>query len=688
MDVIICLTMIVKNECKIMERCLNSAKPIIDFVCISDTGSTDGTPDIISKWCNLNNIPFKIHYDKFLNFGYNRTKSFEHSIECFPQANYLLLLDADMVVVVNPRFNKKDLNAPSYSIIQYNGGLQYYNTRLIRSNLPWKCHGVLHEYWGCSGIDQDQQLDTLTINDLNDNRCSNYIDKYNWYLQLLKDGLKDETTPSFLRTRYYFYYAETERVLGNWLSAIEYYHKRIEAGSWAEEVFYSLYQIGNCYHRLYKMITKEGDDQQKEIYFSQSIRYHLEAFNHTQRPEPLFKLSRIYRKNSKFYLSYMMAKSAKKLPETKSILFLDNRMDYRLDYEISIDAYYLNKYDIGRQVSDQLLYNFHIPDHYRNSVHLNYLFYLLQPNFKCHQIKSNFPKKFNPMNPSIVKMDQGYIVNVRLVNFKLINNQYITDNNENIINRNIVLTLDKNFKIKNQRELRYSVQPKYNHHEIGLTDCRLILINDTLKHFYFISNSYNYYPEDMLKIYLGHFQYKSDKPLQVLSLNMLQGPDSNKVEKNWLPFIPYKEPSHEDNLLPFYIMYSYSPLIIYQPRTDGTLKEIINNDLGLNLSLFRGSAGPIPFDNGYLVVIHEVIFKDTRFYTHRFVWFNQQFNKIKCSHLFIFRQKGIEYCAGMCYNHSGDTILLTAGLNDSSAWIFSLPVTDIASMLHPLSIDK
>ena len=48
--------MIVKNESRIMERCLNATKSIVDFVSICDTGSTDNTPEIIENWCKENEI--------------------------------------------------------------------------------------------------------------------------------------------------------------------------------------------------------------------------------------------------------------------------------------------------------------------------------------------------------------------------------------------------------------------------------------------------------------------------------------------------------------------------------------------------------------------------------------------------------------------------------------------------------
>ena len=69
----ICLCMIVKNESKIIERCLNAAKEAIDYVSICDTGSTDQTIEIIENWCLENNIEGKVHQEEFKNFCHNRT---------------------------------------------------------------------------------------------------------------------------------------------------------------------------------------------------------------------------------------------------------------------------------------------------------------------------------------------------------------------------------------------------------------------------------------------------------------------------------------------------------------------------------------------------------------------------------------------------------------------------------------
>ena len=49
----VALSMIVKNESHIIHECLNSIYKFIDYWVIVDTGSTDGTQDIIKKFVKV-----------------------------------------------------------------------------------------------------------------------------------------------------------------------------------------------------------------------------------------------------------------------------------------------------------------------------------------------------------------------------------------------------------------------------------------------------------------------------------------------------------------------------------------------------------------------------------------------------------------------------------------------------------
>jgi glycosyltransferase involved in cell wall biosynthesis len=51
------LCMIVRDEAHVVERCLDSVRPLIDGAVIVDTGSRDGTPEIVRAYLVRHGIP-------------------------------------------------------------------------------------------------------------------------------------------------------------------------------------------------------------------------------------------------------------------------------------------------------------------------------------------------------------------------------------------------------------------------------------------------------------------------------------------------------------------------------------------------------------------------------------------------------------------------------------------------------
>ncbi|HEX6274755.1 MAG TPA: glycosyltransferase, partial [Polyangiaceae bacterium] len=91
--------MIVKNETRVIKRCLDSVRPFIHHWVIVDTGSTDGTQELVKKL--LAGVPGELHERPWRNFGYNRTEALELARG---KADYILIMDADEVFEVPPGF--------------------------------------------------------------------------------------------------------------------------------------------------------------------------------------------------------------------------------------------------------------------------------------------------------------------------------------------------------------------------------------------------------------------------------------------------------------------------------------------------------------------------------------------------------------------------------------------------------
>lgn len=91
------LNMIVKNETAVILRCLKSVKPWIHSWAIVDTGSTDGTQQLIQDF--MQDLPGKLFERPWQNFGFNRTEALQLAQDpSLPHADYLMFIDADQTL--------------------------------------------------------------------------------------------------------------------------------------------------------------------------------------------------------------------------------------------------------------------------------------------------------------------------------------------------------------------------------------------------------------------------------------------------------------------------------------------------------------------------------------------------------------------------------------------------------------
>ncbi len=348
----ICLTMIVKNESRIIRRCLDSVKFCCDYVSIVDTGSTDNTVKIIEEWLKQNNIPGKVHYEAWKNFGYNRTVSYTKAKETFPDATFLLLLDADMVLV-NRVFDKQSLTHDTYQITQTEGGISYRNKRMIRAALPFKSIGVTHEYTGLDNAGEEKvaNLDTLYIDDRSDGGCKD--DKLDRDAALLIQGLRDEPENS----RYMFYLANTFFSMNQILDAIYWYERRIadKKNTFHEESWYSYYRLGHCYENVRN--------------YSMMVYWYMKAINmRPHRIEPYVRLAKIWIFNDhelQYYNGCKLIRDGLSVarPEVDVLFVEDSMYNWESWYALSVGSYYINRLSDGRAASQKVLDSPMTPNH-------------------------------------------------------------------------------------------------------------------------------------------------------------------------------------------------------------------------------------------------------------------------------------------------------------------------------------
>ena len=271
----ICLTMIVCNESKTIRRALENARNVADSFCICDTGSTDNTVEVVRAFLKETGVPGRVFTHPFRDFGYSRSVSW---IGAQGLATYQLFLDADHVVQARSDFDKGELTADNYLVVQNTQGCTYWNLRLARDRGVAGCVGVTHEFW--QPVGDSTKFDKLRVIDVGDGGCKQ--DKYERDERLLARQLVH--TPADART--WFYLANTYRDRGKFKEGLDAYRKRSTLGGWMEEVWCSYLNMGRCHLRL-------GNTQDAITAFWDAHEVD------PARAENLVEVARAYRENGK-----------------------------------------------------------------------------------------------------------------------------------------------------------------------------------------------------------------------------------------------------------------------------------------------------------------------------------------------------------------------------------------------------
>ena len=235
--------MIVKNEAPVIRRCLASVRPVIDTWVVVDTGSSDGTQEIVRA--ALRDLPGELVERPWVDFAHNRSDALASARG---RADYSLIIDADDTLEAPPGFILPDLEADAYVLDILDAGVTYQRTQLVATALPWRYEGVLHEYLVCDGPARSGYLPLLMRRN-HDGARRRDPDTYRKDAVVLERALQTETNP-FLLARYTFYLAQSYRDCAVNDRAIEAYLRRADMGYWDQEVFVSLYQAGKLMEQL------------------------------------------------------------------------------------------------------------------------------------------------------------------------------------------------------------------------------------------------------------------------------------------------------------------------------------------------------------------------------------------------------------------------------------------------------
>eukprot|EP00947_MAST-08B_sp_MAST-8B-sp1_P003914 g3914.t1 len=359
--------MIVKNEATAIKETIDSVKPWVDRYTILDTGSTDGTQDIIRE--AFGDVPGTVHEEGFVDFATSRDRVIELA---GTQSVFVFMLSGDETLVDGASFRKfceqrRHWSSWAESGGEFNTGDQeeaynvrvhyasdvYDSTRLHRTDARWYYVGVTHEYMtnakrqvatqrvevdGSGGTGQRSDGDGIPYihHDLTGSTFEGKKKRWQLDLKLLLGDW--EMNPN--RTRTAFYIAQTHECLRLWEGAFKWYQTRFELGGWKEEAYEAKFRMGRVSRHL-------------GVPWIESQQHYLDAHAYLPaRAEPLYAVAHYWHSEQKNYpLSYIYALRGSQIKFPAHLrLFVDKTVyDFKIHDLLGIIAYYVNEHAIGKK---------------------------------------------------------------------------------------------------------------------------------------------------------------------------------------------------------------------------------------------------------------------------------------------------------------------------------------------------
>lgn len=329
------LNFICKDESHVVERMLNSAKSITDLIVVNDTGSTDGTQDLIRKFGEENNIPTYVFERQFDNFENSRNHAMQKLRDVVEELNWDpndvhgYWFDCDELLIIDKKFNKKQFTKDLYMINTYIGQMKYTRNTFFRVSKPFRWYGPVHEFIICddktitSGLAENVHVDVKMEGASWKGNIPAKYKSHAFELEKYIDENRKDPRWIFYTAQSYHDSASTGDRLEDeerLRRSIKYYNERLNrTDGYSEEIYYSQFRIGT----IMMAIERPWSETHQALLKAYSID--------PLRGESIKAIIDYYLKVGEWHNAYLYSKFAKvnfhgKNPYPKRLLFVDQTL--------------------------------------------------------------------------------------------------------------------------------------------------------------------------------------------------------------------------------------------------------------------------------------------------------------------------------------------------------------------------
>jgi glycosyltransferase involved in cell wall biosynthesis len=349
----ICLNMIVKNEVLVVKEALDAVAPFISSWVIVDTGSDDGTQDLIKSHMAGLGIPGELYERPWRNFGHNRTEALTLAQG---RGDYIWVMDADDTVVGTPDFTQ--LSADIYWMRIKLDSTSWWRPHIFRNGLCVRYVGVVHERaaWDDPYVDvrlegeYHVQARSCGARSVDPQRFARDADLL---LAEVERNPEDE--------RAVFYLAQSYFDLGDFANAHKWYARRAEMGGLDERVYYSMWRVAEAMEKLGEPWPNVQDAYLRAWEFRPT------------RAEPLNAIAFRYREQQRYLLGHLFAERAAQIPfpEQDTVFVSAEVYDWRATDEQAVCAYWIGKHAEAFTLCRRVLARPDTPDAQRQRIARN-----------------------------------------------------------------------------------------------------------------------------------------------------------------------------------------------------------------------------------------------------------------------------------------------------------------------------